>query len=42
MVTEREVTYFGMRYVVPVMVDSPGVILAPLDLSVVEESTLGA
>jgi uncharacterized membrane protein len=28
MVTEREVTYFGMRYIVPVMVDSPGVILA--------------
>ena len=26
MVTEREVTYFGMRYIVPVMVDSPGVI----------------
>ena len=28
MVTEREVTYFGMRYIVPVMVGSPGVILA--------------
>ena len=28
MATEREVTYFGMRYIVPVMVDSPGVILA--------------
>jgi uncharacterized membrane protein len=28
MVIEREVTYFGMRYIVPVMVDSPGVILA--------------
>jgi hypothetical protein len=26
MATEREVTYFGMRYIVPVMVDSPGVI----------------
>jgi uncharacterized membrane protein len=28
MVTEREVTYFGMRYVVPTLVDSPEVILA--------------
>jgi uncharacterized membrane protein len=28
MVTEREVTYFGMRYIVPVMVGSPDVILA--------------
>ena len=28
MVTEREVTYFGMRYIVPVMIGSPGVILA--------------
>jgi uncharacterized membrane protein len=27
-VTEREVTYFGMRYIVPVMVGSPDVILA--------------
>ncbi|MGH6813952.1 MAG: DUF1614 domain-containing protein [Methylocella sp.] len=28
MVTEREVTYFGMRYIVPMIVDSRGVILA--------------
>jgi uncharacterized membrane protein len=28
MVTEREVTYFSMRYIVPVTVDSPGVVLA--------------
>jgi uncharacterized membrane protein len=28
MVTEREVKYFGMRYIVPMIVDSPGVILA--------------
>ena len=28
MMTEREVTYFGMRYIVPVMVGSPSVILA--------------
>jgi hypothetical protein len=28
MVTEREVTYFSMRYIVPVIVDSPGVVLA--------------
>jgi uncharacterized membrane protein len=28
MVPEDEVTYFGMRYIVPMMVDSPGVILA--------------
>lgn len=27
-VHEREVTYFGMRYIVPLVVDSPGVILA--------------
>ena len=28
MVTAGEVTYFGMRYIVPVIVDAPGVILA--------------
>jgi len=28
MVTEREVSYFGMTYVVPTLVDSPEVILA--------------
>ena len=28
MVTEREVTYFGMRYIVPTIVGSPHVILA--------------
>jgi uncharacterized membrane protein len=28
MVTEREVTFFGMRYIVPMIVDSRGVILA--------------
>ena len=51
MVTEREVTFFGMRYIVPALVEPPEVVLAvnvggavirlALDLSLVEEPALG-